>query len=172
MHIVLHIKYYPFLEEAKNIPVPYARILGFSKKASPLLREIRKKSSIDIIQRPIEGKKLYAASSPQAQIYNVDIRSADFYEQIAARKAGTIAEHVRRVLAMELMVACQGIDMRGNKGLGKGTQAAYDLVRKEVATLDQDRELYGDINYCEEIIKNDALIKAVEEAISGSLETK
>ena len=91
---------------------------------------------------------------------------------IAARKAGTIAEHVRRVLAMELMVACQGIDMRGNKGLGKGTQAAYDLVRKEVATLDQDRELYGDINYCEEIIKNDALIKAVEEALSGSLETK
>lgn len=91
---------------------------------------------------------------------------------IAARKAGTIAEHVRRVLAMELMVACQGIDMRGNKGLGKGTQAAYDLVRKEVATLDQDRELYGDINYCEEIIKNDALIKAVEEAIGGTLETK
>ena len=88
LHIVLHIKYYPFLEEAKNIPVPYARILGFSKKASPLLREIRKKSSIDIIQRPIEGKKLYAAGSPQAQIYNVDIRSADFYEQIAARKAG------------------------------------------------------------------------------------
>ena len=98
LHIVLHIKYYPFLEEAKNIPVPYARILGFSKKASPLLREIRKKSSIDIIQRPIEGKKLYAASSPQAQIYNVDIRSADFYEQIAARKAGRkpVREYTRQ----------------------------------------------------------------------------
>ena len=41
---------------------------------------------------------------------------------IAARKAGEIAKNVRRVLAMELMVACQGIDMRGNKGLGKGTQ--------------------------------------------------
>ena len=27
---------------------------------------------------------------------------------------------------MELMVACQGIDMRGNKGLGKGTQAFLD----------------------------------------------
>lgn len=98
LHIVLHIKYYPFLEEAKNIPVPYARILGFSKKASPLLREIRKKSSIDIIQRPIEGKKLYAVGSPQAQIYNVDIRSADFYEQIAARKAGRkpVREYTRQ----------------------------------------------------------------------------
>ena len=91
---------------------------------------------------------------------------------IAARKAGEIAENVRRVLAMELMVACQGIDMRGNKGLGKGTQAAYDLVRSKVATLDEDRELYGDINYCEEIIKDGSLIKAVEEAIGGEIETR
>ena len=88
---------------------------------------------------------------------------------IAARKAGEIAGNVRRVLAMELMVACQGIDMRGNKGLGKGTQAAYDLVRSKVATLDEDRELYGDINYCEEIIKDGSLIKAVEEAIAVRL---
>ena len=91
---------------------------------------------------------------------------------IAARKAGEIAANVRRVLAMELMVACQGIDMRGNKGLGKGTQAAYDLVRSKVATLDEDRELYGDINYCEQIIADGSLIKAVEEAIGGEIETK
>ena len=50
------------------------------------------------MHRPIEGKKLYAASSPQAQIYNVDIRSADFYEQIAARKAGRkpVREYTRQ----------------------------------------------------------------------------
>lgn len=91
---------------------------------------------------------------------------------VAARKAGEIAGNVRRVLAMELMVACQGIDMRGNKGLGKGTQAAYDLVRSKVATLDDDRELYGDINYCEQIIADGSLVKAVEEAIGGEIETK
>lgn len=88
LHIVLHMKYYPFLEEAKDIPVPYARILGFSKNASPLLKKIRQKASLDIIQRPAEGKKLYASGSPQAQLYSIDIRTADFYEQIAARKAG------------------------------------------------------------------------------------
>lgn len=59
-----------------------------------------------------------------------------------------------------------------HKGLGKGTQAAYDLVRKAVATLDEDRELYGDINYCEEIIKDGSLVKAVEEALGGAIETK
>lgn len=89
---------------------------------------------------------------------------------IAARQAAEIGKNVRRVLAMELMVACQGIDLRGNKGLGKGTQAAYDLVRAKVATLDQDRELYEDINYCEEIIRDDSLIAAVEQAIGGALE--
>ena len=89
---------------------------------------------------------------------------------IAARQAGEIGRNVRRVLAMELMVACQGIDMRGNKGLGKGTQAAYDLVRKCVARLDEDRELYEDINYCEKIIEDGSLIRAVEEALGAEIE--
>lgn len=89
---------------------------------------------------------------------------------IAARQAAEIGRNVRRVLAMELMVACQGIDMRGNKGLGKGTQAAYDLVRKCVPTLDEDRPLYEDIEYCEQILKDDSLINAVEAAIGGELE--
>ena len=98
LHIVLHMKYYPFLEEAKDIPIPYARILGFSKAASPLLKEIRQKASLDIIQRPAEGKKLYANSSAAAQIFSIDIRTADLYEQISARKAGRkpISEFIRQ----------------------------------------------------------------------------
>jgi histidine ammonia-lyase len=43
---------------------------------------------------------------------------------IAARKAKEIMENVRRVLATEILCACQGIDLRGNKGLGAGTKTA------------------------------------------------
>lgn len=89
---------------------------------------------------------------------------------IAARQAGEIGRNVRRVLAMELMVACQGIDMRGNQGLGKGTQAAYDLVRKGVTRLEEDREMYEDINYCEGIIEDGSLVRVVEEALGSALE--
>lgn len=89
---------------------------------------------------------------------------------IAARQAAEIGRNVRRVLAMELMISCQGIDMRGNKGLGKGTQAAYDLVRKGCPYLAEDREMYDDINYCEKIIEDGSLIKAVEEAIGEAIE--
>jgi len=89
---------------------------------------------------------------------------------IAARQSAEIGRNVRRVLAMEMMVACQGIDMRGNKGLGKGTQAAYELVRKGCPRLEEDREMYEDINYCEKIIEDGSLIKAVEAAMGGALE--
>ena len=89
---------------------------------------------------------------------------------IAARQAAEIGKNVRRVLAMEIMVACQGIDIRGNRGLGKGTQAVYDLVRSRVPKLEEDRPLYEDINYCEEIIENGQLLQAVENAIGRELE--
>ncbi len=88
---------------------------------------------------------------------------------IAARQAAEIGRNVRRVLAMELMVACQGVDLRGDKGLGKGTKAAYDLVRRQVATLEEDREMYDDINYCEQIMEDGSLLAEVEKAI-GKLE--
>ena len=40
---------------------------------------------------------------------------------IAARKAREIMMNVRKVLAMEILGACQAIDLRGNKGLVMGT---------------------------------------------------
>lgn len=83
---------------------------------------------------------------------------------IAARKANEIMQNVRRVLAMELMCACQAIDLRGNKGLGIGTQPAYDTIREVCPKLVEDRPLYEDINRCEETIINGELIGRVEKA--------
>ena len=81
---------------------------------------------------------------------------------IAARKAKEIMENVRRVLAMEIMCACQGIDLRGNKGLGAGTRPVYEEVRKVVPMLKEDRPIYEDINKCEELIINGTITKACE----------
>lgn len=82
---------------------------------------------------------------------------------IAARKAKSILENVRRVLAIELMCACQAVDLRGDKGLGGGTLAAYELIRAKVKKLDEDRPLYEDINNCEALIIDGTLIQNVED---------
>ena len=78
---------------------------------------------------------------------------------IAARKAKEIMENVRRVLATEILCACQGIDLRGNKGLGAGTKIVYREVRKLIPMLKKDRPLYEDINKCEELIINGTITK-------------
>lgn len=88
---------------------------------------------------------------------------------IAARKAREIMGNVRRVVAMELMCVCQAIDLRGNKGLGKGTKPAYETLRALVPMLEDDRPLYEDINKCESIIIDESLIKNVE-AAAGKIE--
>ncbi|MCQ1531275.1 histidine ammonia-lyase [Lutispora saccharofermentans] len=84
---------------------------------------------------------------------------------IAARKARSIMENARRVIAMEIMCACQAIDLRGSKGLGKGTSPVYDTIRKSVPMLKEDRPLYEDINKCESLIINGGIIKAAENSV-------
>lgn len=89
---------------------------------------------------------------------------------IAARKAAEILGNVRRVLAMELMCACQAVDLLGGQEkLGKGTAPAYRAIRAVCATLEDDRPLYEDINRCEAVIRDGSLLRAVEEA-AGEIE--
>lgn len=80
---------------------------------------------------------------------------------IAARQAREILGNVRKVLAMELLTACQALDLRGDKGLGKGTKLFYDMTRALVPVLAEDRVMYTDINKVEDLIKSNELSKAL-----------
>jgi len=81
---------------------------------------------------------------------------------IAARKAREILSNARKVIAMEIMAACQGIDIRGNKGLGAGSTEAYNIVREKLSKVEDDRIMYLDINTCEGIVKSNILVEKVE----------
>ena len=80
---------------------------------------------------------------------------------IAARKARDILDNGRKVLAMELLAACQAIDLRGKKGLGKGTEIAYNIVRENISTVHEDRIMYKEINKAEEIIKSNIILDEI-----------
>ena len=88
---------------------------------------------------------------------------------IAARKAREILGNARKVLAMEIMAACQGIDIRGDKGLGAGSAEAYNIIREKVSKVEEDRIMYLDINKCEDILLSDELVSKVEEKIGKLL---
>lgn len=88
---------------------------------------------------------------------------------IAARKAKEIMENTRNVLAMEILGAVQAIDLRGKKKLGIGTEAAYNLVRNHINFIEEDIVMYKEINKCEEIIKKNLIVEAVERALQCEL---
>lgn len=83
---------------------------------------------------------------------------------IGARKARSIIENTAHVLAMELLSACQAVDLRigqEERKLGKGSEGAYLLVRSKVGTLEEDRVMYPDIQVAKELISSGRLVKTV-----------
>lgn len=84
---------------------------------------------------------------------------------IGARKAKEILKNVRKVISMELLAGCQGLDLRNVKDKGIGTKIAYDLIRKEIPMYEEDRVMYVDIEKVEEIVKGNEILKKVEEKI-------
>lgn len=86
LRILLRISQQPYLEDGVEPMIPYGRILGFRREASPLLREIREKASIDIVQRPAMARRLYSRYSQSLDLFRCDLNGADLYEQIVSEK--------------------------------------------------------------------------------------
>lgn len=65
---------------------------------------------------------------------------------VAARKARSVLENARRVVAVELCCAAQAVDLSGGpETLGRGTAAVYEMVRGVVPTLEDDRVVAADL---------------------------
>jgi len=81
---------------------------------------------------------------------------------IAARKAAEILYNAKRVIGIEMLAAAQAIDLNSNgKKLGTGSQIAYDLIRKSVPKLEDDRELYVDFEKIARLIDSEAITDAM-----------
>lgn len=83
---------------------------------------------------------------------------------IGARKARKIVENVQHILAIELLCAAQGIDLRKGK-LAMGTAVAYQMLRNHVPFLEKDREIRYDMADALELIKRGQIYHKVNEVI-------
>ncbi len=81
----------------------------------------------------------------------------------AARHAREIVWNTTRILAIELIAAAQGIDLRlknlgrGVEMLGRGTRTVHARIRRQIPFLAHDRVLTGDIERAVELIQNGEL---------------
>jgi histidine ammonia-lyase len=86
----------------------------------------------------------------------------------AARKARQVLNHTRKVLAMEFLCAAQGLDFLQPLRAGKGAQIAFEVIRKHIKTANVDRAFHQDIENIELLIKENIILKAIEQKV-GSL---
>jgi len=82
----------------------------------------------------------------------------------SARKALEVLSNARYCLAIELLCACQAIDLVGLRP-GQGVKAAYTVLRQKVSRLEKDRVLHHDIEAAAELLSNGSVRTAVDAAI-------
>ncbi len=82
-----------------------------------------------------------------------------------AIKARQILENSWTVIAVELMAAAQAFDFRAPTKPSPGCAAAYDVIRKQVKKLEEDRPLYDDITRLTKVAKSGDVLAAAEKVV-------
>jgi histidine ammonia-lyase len=98
----------------------------------------------------------------------------------AARHARAVLENVERIVALELLVGAQALDLRREAvaaalgvdpaaapSPGDGVAAAHARIRANVTRLDADREMGADIAAVARMVRTGALVDLVEPAAAG-----
>ena len=91
----------------------------------------------------------------------------------AARTALEIVKNSRRVVATEIMAACQALDIKGyQSGLGKGTKAAYLAFRRQVNFIEHDKdiEMYDELNKATTVLEDRDFLKEIEKQVTLDLQ--
>jgi histidine ammonia-lyase len=107
-----------------------AGLAPLSKTAQALTLEIRHRAAPLAVHPTIGADGVEDDSTGAAQ---------------GALRLGEQLERLRLLIAVELLVAAQAIDLAAVERLGAGTDAAYRCVRETVAELDDDRALGPDV---------------------------
>jgi histidine ammonia-lyase len=82
-----------------------------------------------------------------------------------ALKTRQIIDNSQAVIAIEMMAAAQALDFRRPLRASPGVEAAYEVIRKYVPYLDEDRPLYDDINRLKEVVASGEILEAVEKTV-------
>jgi histidine ammonia-lyase len=86
---------------------------------------------------------------------------------IAARKLREVLANAETVLAIELLCACQAMDLLTRGKPGPGTGAAYRVCRGVVPHLERDRVLSRDIEAVLALLRSGDIIREVEAAVGA-----
>jgi histidine ammonia-lyase len=80
----------------------------------------------------------------------------------AGKKLAQVIDNARRVIAIEILCATQGIEYRLPQRPGTGVASVVDLIREHVPSLDQDRSLTDEIETVTALIGDGSVADAAD----------
>jgi len=83
----------------------------------------------------------------------------------ASRKGRMILDNVCRVVGIEVMTACQGLEFSKPLRPGRGTRAAYEALRDRVPFVREDAFLSPLMHEALAMVSEGTLLRAVEGAV-------
>ena len=91
----------------------------------------------------------------------------------AAHHCHHVLDNLERILAIELLSAAQGVDLRremleGNRQQGRGTRVAYERVRSRVPFLEHDEPPAPHIEAVTDLVRDGSLVDAVTTALGAA----
>ena len=75
---------------------------------------------------------------------------------LSARRLADMVGLGERILAIEFLIACQAVDLRGAAPLGAGTKRAYDQVREVIPFMDVGDGVPSDLEPVRDLIRSGA----------------
>lgn len=109
-----------------------------------------------------ENKTLCHPASVDSIPTNVDKEDHVSMGAWAARKAERVVNNSRRILAIEMMMAAQGIDLLRPLKSSPELEKIHSKIREYVEKVETDRTFYQDIEKLDRLIHSLELIKYVE----------
>jgi histidine ammonia-lyase len=111
-------------------------------------RSLANPVSVDYAGQVAEGVEDHASMAP-----------------LAVRRTYELVSVAHRIVAHELIIAAQACDMRGRSPLGRGTQLAYEAVRRHVPMLSDEADWDADIDALVDVAANGELAAHVASAV-------
>jgi histidine ammonia-lyase len=113
-----------------------------------------------------ENKVLSHPSSVDSIPTSANIEDHVSMGTTSARQAGMIIENVYKILAIELLLACQAIDIRKQsldfpRNMGTGTEKIYKEVRNNVSFMAEDRYVAPDISLIISLLHESGFLKDI-----------
>lgn len=111
-----------------------------------------------------ENRTLCSPASIQSVPANGDNQDVVSMGLIAARTARKIVGNTSYILAIELLAACQAVDLIGGAGkLSEAGRAVHGFVRESIPSLDEDRYMSDEIEVVAELIRKGTFAWLVED---------